>query len=682
MAPLEIPYITAKRPWSGFSGYFSDPANAGYTNVSSPSHDCMITSDRKVEKRRGYLADFSIGSANNPATSYYMKTYDIAFFALGTKLFYRDFTNNATYDTQLTLTTGTTTRFTEFLGDVYLTNTTDGPRRVVVGRLNGAVAAGATTISVDAAFAARLAAFSNTSGNLIINGTAEAFTQPTTGSVSNATSDGGLIKITTSANHGLLTGMQITISGVTGTTEANGTWTITKIDATNFDLQGSVFSNMYSAGGTWTGVAGVIGLTTPATQAYVDNTIVMYVHNISGVTGIEKPSKLLFWKSRLHLMGFPSATNVDQPNNSVICGQFVIGQTGATGIELIIDFTYGTGGSTKIVVGETGKVTNILGIKDFIYFFTENTVSATAASAIDTTGSAIGLTIPLVKDELHGCLNEDCATVMGDSALTYVTNDNRIMQLTISTDTGAAVSSPQEDFDVAIRQHLLQMSSDQTGAFAYHFRGGRQTIYQLNIAGQWTWFIFDHNVVVTNGLVTQVGVWQPPQLINPAKNLFERNGILYGTDVDTDTVYTYFTNFSDNGTPIQCTVATGEFNCGNAMIQRAQLSGDINFPAQINLRCFVVNNTNGKRCGSTKYVNGSDYSYSDALTIGGIKVGDGGVAAETVQIAPWKREMDVYPSEATKVQLVLDEFMDGGYFSLYSYLINGESYSGTFKPTL
>jgi hypothetical protein len=67
--------------------------------------------------------------------------------------------------------------------------------------------------------------------------------------VVNATSSAGLIKITTAAAHGLTTGTQVQIYGVEGTTEANGTWTITFVDATNFTLQGSAFVNAYISGG-------------------------------------------------------------------------------------------------------------------------------------------------------------------------------------------------------------------------------------------------------------------------------------------------------------------------------------------------------------------------------------------------------------------------------------------------
>jgi len=58
----------------------------------------------------------------------------------------------------------------------------------------------------------------------------------------------GLIRITATA-HGFSTGNTVTISGVVGTVEANGTWTITAIAANTFDLQGSAFAVAYVSGG-------------------------------------------------------------------------------------------------------------------------------------------------------------------------------------------------------------------------------------------------------------------------------------------------------------------------------------------------------------------------------------------------------------------------------------------------
>lgn len=70
--------------------------------------------------------------------------------------------------------------------------------------------------------------------------------------ISGAADNGsGLIRITTSATNPFVTGDVVTINGVNGTVEANGTWTITVISTTTFDLQGSTFVNAYSAGSAY-----------------------------------------------------------------------------------------------------------------------------------------------------------------------------------------------------------------------------------------------------------------------------------------------------------------------------------------------------------------------------------------------------------------------------------------------
>lgn len=58
----------------------------------------------------------------------------------------------------------------------------------------------------------------------------------------------GLVRLT-ATGHGLVTGDRIVVRAVTGTTEANSTWYITRIDANTLDLIGSVFQNAYVSGG-------------------------------------------------------------------------------------------------------------------------------------------------------------------------------------------------------------------------------------------------------------------------------------------------------------------------------------------------------------------------------------------------------------------------------------------------
>jgi hypothetical protein len=72
--------------------------------------------------------------------------------------------------------------------------------------------------------------------------------------------------VITSANHKLTTGTRVTISGVGGNTAANGSWTITSIDANTFSLTGSSGNGNYTSGGTWR-VTGLYALAMTASEA-------------------------------------------------------------------------------------------------------------------------------------------------------------------------------------------------------------------------------------------------------------------------------------------------------------------------------------------------------------------------------------------------------------------------------
>lgn len=69
--------------------------------------------------------------------------------------------------------------------------------------------------------------------------------------VSTVTNSGGLQKVTTTAAHGLVTGMAVTVAGVATATTANGNWHITVIDSTSFTLKGSTYA-VDGSGGTVT----------------------------------------------------------------------------------------------------------------------------------------------------------------------------------------------------------------------------------------------------------------------------------------------------------------------------------------------------------------------------------------------------------------------------------------------
>lgn len=78
-----------------------------------------------------------------------------------------------------------------------------------------------------------------------------------TGSITGATNASPIV--ITSASHGLTTGTRVTITGVDGNTGANGTFTITRVSADTFSLDGSSGTGSYTSGGTWnvTGLYGV-----------------------------------------------------------------------------------------------------------------------------------------------------------------------------------------------------------------------------------------------------------------------------------------------------------------------------------------------------------------------------------------------------------------------------------------
>jgi len=67
--------------------------------------------------------------------------------------------------------------------------------------------------------------------------------------VSGTSNNGGLIRVTI-PTHTFVTGDRVGIAGVGGTTNANGSFTITVVSSTVIELQGSVYNGAYTAGGT------------------------------------------------------------------------------------------------------------------------------------------------------------------------------------------------------------------------------------------------------------------------------------------------------------------------------------------------------------------------------------------------------------------------------------------------
>jgi len=93
---------------------------------------------------------------------------------------------------------------------------------------------------------------------------------PTALTITGAANNGsGLIRLTLSAesnsNFTILGQNTIEVYGVTGTTEANGNWKFTVVDATHIDLVGSTFTNAYVSGGQ---IGGSLDAMTLSLDAY------------------------------------------------------------------------------------------------------------------------------------------------------------------------------------------------------------------------------------------------------------------------------------------------------------------------------------------------------------------------------------------------------------------------------
>lgn len=106
-----------------------------------------------------------------------------------------------------------------------------------------------------------------------------------------ANNGGGLIRIEAVSTAALATNQIIAIQGVVGTVEANGNWTITVIDATHIDLQGSAFVHAYVSGG-------IIGGSLDAMTQSLDSFPAATLAALSGITSS-------------HMLGFFNGDNLE-----------------------------------------------------------------------------------------------------------------------------------------------------------------------------------------------------------------------------------------------------------------------------------------------------------------------------------------------------------------------------------
>jgi hypothetical protein len=78
-----------------------------------------------------------------------------------------------------------------------------------------------------------------------------------------ASGTGGVVRLTVNSTSQAKGGDEVKAANVTGTTEANGVWPVTVVDANHVELQGSKFVNAYVSGGTVTDLTAPAGAASP-----------------------------------------------------------------------------------------------------------------------------------------------------------------------------------------------------------------------------------------------------------------------------------------------------------------------------------------------------------------------------------------------------------------------------------
>lgn len=165
-----------------WKGYSDDATNGDPEVLAPPSVNATIDKTGVATTRKGFeTINLDLEQSGKAARPFHVPHFDVTFFAVGTKVYYvvGNPDGGTKYDTGITLTNGTTSRFEEHNGVVYITNATDGSYGFLLTRLNGAASSGAASIVTDVEGAGIASVFDTElapgTKNLRINGTNEQY---------------------------------------------------------------------------------------------------------------------------------------------------------------------------------------------------------------------------------------------------------------------------------------------------------------------------------------------------------------------------------------------------------------------------------------------------------------------------------------------------------------------------
>jgi len=260
------------------------------------------------------------------------------------------------------------------------------------------------------------------------------WTQTPSYAISNAANNGsGSIRITAASNS-YTTGSRVVISGVTGTTEANGSWLVTVINSTTFDLQGSTYTNAYVSGGI--AIAAVSGFGNTSSGGSISNSALVTNEGFaqSGVNALRNgvlvesydglvishttlrgeyglrvnpvmvgsgviADSLVLDRSRYSALAIGAQTVGDQ-GQIVIKGSWIAGNYVSASPLVIVDMTNISAGrfvfSDNDIAGSNGACIQLISAKDVIVH--DNTIAscdltATGKAGIEVATAATGINI-------------------------------------------------------------------------------------------------------------------------------------------------------------------------------------------------------------------------------------------------------------------------------------------------
>jgi Chaperone of endosialidase len=203
--------------------------------------------------------------------------------------------------------------------------------------------------------------------------------------VTGTASDGGLIQLTVDGNDGpptsgLVTGDKITVAGVGGTTEANGSWTLTVIDGTHIDLQGSTFTNPFTSvgyGGVW-GKDADVCLSAGSTSTGVT------FHNVQ-----------FFSTTWFGTPNIAPAYIVDTTTNHNQAVEFIGGYALPAGSTPTNDISYSIGFANWETFGvPTNTNIQVMGQEPIVNYNNTMKLNVTAGAAVDLSGTTGALALP------------------------------------------------------------------------------------------------------------------------------------------------------------------------------------------------------------------------------------------------------------------------------------------------